>query len=203
VSLSSNQMDLLRALAAHGSLPRGDADGRSLRALVARGLARVTGSSVQPTAAAEAALNAANGAAPAGAQPAPGRARLSEAQEDVLRSMVRRSTPTLADHVDGRVLRALVGRGLVRIEGDWASATERAATHLQAQDRTERKLRHRRAATSTEAVRAEVVLRAVEQLEAATPPESVLMLRGHPAYADDLLAGLRRYARTLQRRGPE
>ncbi|MDB4952216.1 MAG: hypothetical protein JWM27_4865 [Gemmatimonadetes bacterium] len=203
MSLSSNQLDLLRALATRGPLPREEADGRSLRALVSRGLAQVTGSSVRATPAGEAALGGGGGEARNRAAADPGRARLSEAQEDVLRSMVRQTAPLLADHVDGRVLRALVGRGLARVDGDWASATDSAAAHLRAWDRAERKLRHRRAATSPEAVRAEVVLRAVEQLEAATPPESVVLLAGHPAYADDLLAGLRRYARALGRRGQE
>jgi hypothetical protein len=203
VSLSSNQLDLLRTLATRGSLPREEADGRSLRALVSRGLARVAGSSIRTTSAGDAVLKSAGGQAPDQAGADPGRARLSDAQEEVLRSMIRQTAPILADHVDGRVLRALVGRGLVRVDGGWASATEAAAAHLQAWDRAERKLRHRRAARSPEAVRAEVVLRAVEQLEAATPPESVVLLAGHPAYADDLLAGLRRHARALERRGQE
>jgi hypothetical protein len=203
VALTEKQIDLLRTVAAAGALPRHQADGRSLRALVSRGLARVTGDSVRATPAGAAALGATSGGAQADAGADPGPSRLSDAQEDVLRSMIRQAAPVLADHIDGRVLRALVARALVRIDGGWASATDAASVHLAAQDAAERRQRRRRAAGSPEAVRAEVVFRAVEQLEAATPLDAVVWIAGHPAYADDLLTGLRRYARALSRRGQE
>lgn len=43
----------------------------------------------------------------------------------------------------------------------------------------------------------ESILRAVEQLEQALPRDAELMIQGHPAYADDLLAGLRWLVREM------
>ena len=47
--------------------------------------------------------------------------------------------------------------------------------------------------------RAEAIIRAVEALELALPRDAELMVGDIPAYADDVVAGLRGYARQLAR----
>jgi glutathione S-transferase len=99
--------------------------------------------------------------------------------------------------VDGRVVRALLARGLIRRRDGWIAPTEEATVHLAAHDRQGREARARRAAQSPQNARAEAVLRAVEELEKAVPSDAEVIVGDQPAYADDVLAGLRRFAREL------
>jgi hypothetical protein len=50
--------------------------------------------------------------------------------------------------------------------------------------------------------RAEVLHRHLDGLEGVLPPEIELMVGDIPCAADDILAALRAYARTLERRAP-
>ena len=127
-------------------------------------------------------------------------AGLNETQVDLLRHLYRQTGPVLSDHVDGRVIRALRSRGLVEEKGGWLGLTADGRSEFE-------KLRRRRVAThhSTDAnpreARADAIFRAVEALELALPRDVEVMVGDMPAYADDIVQGLREYARRLGR-GP-
>jgi glutathione S-transferase len=127
---------------------------------------------------------------------------LSRAQEDCLRYLLRQTSPVPEEHVDGRVLRALLARRLIVLSGGSVRTAEDAAVHLSSHARRDRENRTRRAGQSAQSARAEAVLRAVDQLEAALPLDAELLVGAHPAYADDVLAGLRRFAREMETRSP-
>ena len=67
------------------------------------------------------------------------------------------------------------------------------------------KVRRRRVASphagvsNSRASRAEAIIRAVEALELALPRDAEVMVGDMPAYADDVVQGLRGYARQLAR----
>jgi len=122
-------------------------------------------------------------------------ARLSRAQEDLLRYLVRQNGRVPVDHLDGRPLRVLVDRGLVRQQGGWATYTEEGRIHLEVHAARERDTRLRRAAAGESSARAEAVLRAADELEQAMPRGAELMVAGVPVYGDDVVAGIRRFAR--------
>lgn len=127
----------------------------------------------------------------------PSHAKLSAPQEEFLRELLRQHGPVLEERADGRVLRALQAQGLVVVTAGWISATDRAAAHLVSHSRRSEVVRRRRASRSPQSARAEAVLRAVEQLEAAVPRGAELLLGEQPAYADDVFRGLRRLAREM------
>jgi DNA-binding MarR family transcriptional regulator len=123
---------------------------------------------------------------------------LNEKQVDLLRHLYRQTGPVLCDNLDGRVVRALRSRGLVQEKGDWLSLTDAGKAEFE-------KLRRRRV-TSPHAelgnprqARAEAIIRAVEALELALPRDAELMVGDMPAYADDVVQGLRGFARQLAR----
>ena len=122
--------------------------------------------------------------------------RLSEQQEETLRYLLRQTAPVPAAHVDGRVLRALRTRGLVEESGGWVSPSEGGRAYFERHVARERKRRESREHHGGSA-RAEAVLRAVEQLESVIPRNAELLVGDIPAYADDVLVGLRRYARQM------
>lgn len=191
------QADLLRFICDRRAVPRDQLDGRVLRPLLSQGwvtehagLVRATG-----TGKVLAARPADNQPRSAGSTPTPG--KLSRAQEEFLRYLLRQTSPVPEDHVDGRVLRGLLARGLVLSSGGWVSPTDDAAAQLSSHARRDQRLRTRRAGRSPQSARAEAVFRAVDQLEAALPLDAELLVGQQPAYADDVLAGLRRFARGL------
>jgi hypothetical protein len=195
---NARQADLLRFVCERGAVPRDQLDGRVLRPLLTQGWVTEHAHLVRPTGAGQAvaARMTGGGVAEREAAPAPA-GRLSPAQEEFLRYLLRQTSPVLEDHVDGRVMRALLARGLVRRSAGWVSPTEAAAAELSSHARHDRKARIRRAAQSPQSARAEAVLRAVEQLETALPRDAEVLVAGQPAYADDLLAALRRFAREM------
>lgn len=194
---NTRQIDLLRFICDRGTVPRDQIDGRVLRPLLSQGwvtehagLVRATG-----TGQALAARPADNRSRSAGGTSTPG--KLSRAQEEFLRYLLRQTSPVPVDHVDGRVLRALLARRLVLSSGGWVSPTDDAAAQLSSHARRDQRLRTRRAGRSPQSARAEAVFRAVDQLEAALPLDAELLVGEQPAYADDVVAGLRRFARKL------
>jgi hypothetical protein len=98
------------------------------------------------------------------------------------------------------VVRALKSRGLLEEKGDWISVSPSGRVEFE-------KVRRRRVANphamngagSSRSARAEAIIRAVEALELALPRDAELMVGDIPAYADDVVAGLRGYARQLAR----
>ena len=123
---------------------------------------------------------------------------LNDKQVDLLRSLYRQTGPVLVDNLDGRVVRALRSRGLVQTKGEWLSLTDAGKTEFE-------KLRRRRVVSphsevaSPRHARAEAIIRAVEALELALPRDAELMVGDMPAYADDVVQGLRGFARQLVR----
>lgn len=124
---------------------------------------------------------------------------LNDKQIDLLRHLYRQTGPALGDHLDGRVVRALRSRGLVAETRDgWVSLTDAGREAFE-------KLRRRRVASpmvesgTPRQARAEAIIRAVEALELALPRNAEVMVGDMPAYADDVVAGLRGYARQLAR----
>jgi hypothetical protein len=95
------------------------------------------------------------------------------------------------------VVRALSSRGLVDSAHGWVTFTSTAEPYLRKHAHKERKRGLRRAAGSPRSARGEAILRIVEQLEHAIPRDAELMLGSHPAYADDLLAALRKLGREM------
>lgn len=194
---NARQADLLRVICDRGAIPRDQLDGRVLRPLLSQGWATEHAGFVRATGIGQAlaARPADDPARSAGGTPSQG--RLSRAQEDFLRYLLRQTSPVLEDHVDGRVLRALLTRRLVTSSGGWVSPTDDAVAQLSSHARRDQRTRTRRAERSPQSARAEAVLRAVDQLEAALPLDAELLVGEQPAYADDVLAGLRRFAREM------
>jgi hypothetical protein len=122
---------------------------------------------------------------------------LNEKQVDLLRHLYRQTGPVLCDHLDGRVVRALRSRGLVEEKAGWLTLTGDGRIEFE-------KLRRRRVAGHVEAgnprhARAEAIIRAIEALELALPRDAEVMVGDMPAYADDVVEGLRGLARQLTR----
>jgi len=201
--LKPHHLDLLRYIVSRlGPVPLSELDRRQLRPLKANGLLAEYGQSVLPTsegrrlAADEEAVREAVPPSTAAAGP-----MLSEAQESMLRLLLRSPEPMLADHLDGRVLRALDSRGLIRIERGWVTPSPAGAGYFDQHVRKTRALRTRRASSATGGgARAQALLRAVEQLESALPRGAEVTVAGMPAYADDVFAGLRRLAAQMESR---
>jgi type II secretory pathway predicted ATPase ExeA len=123
---------------------------------------------------------------------------LNEKQTDLLRYLSRQTGPVPADHLDGRVVRALKSRQLIDERNGWVSVS------VQGRDEFETKIRRRRAfsplssESGTRNARAESIKRAIDALELALPRDAELMVGEMPAYADDVMEGLRRFARRLE-----
>jgi hypothetical protein len=127
--------------------------------------------------------------------------RLSEPQEDALRELCRQGRPVLAEAFDGRVLRALKVRGFAEESDGWVTATAAGREHF---DRHVRRRRRGQADPDfgVRNGRAEVIQRHIEGLELTIPAHTEVMVGDMPASVDDVLAGLRRYARMLERSAP-
>ena len=193
--LKSHQADLLRTICGAGAMPAAQLDGRVLRPLLAHGLIVEAHGIVRPTPAGRALAERSDDEITA--VPAPLPSRLSESQEEVLRYLLRQTGPVPEDHVDGRVMRALETRGLVESARGWVRPTDAAEPYLRQHTHKDRQRGHRRAASSPRSARGETILRIVEELERAIPLNAELKIGGHPAYADDLLAALRKLGREM------
>ena len=120
---------------------------------------------------------------------------LNQKQADLLRLVCRERHPISSDELDGRTLRALLSRGFVRVRGQKVSATDEGRQYLDSAAAP--RLRRRKRATHPADARSIAILRAVEQLEAAIPPEAEVRVGPIQAAADDVLSGLRKHAVTL------
>lgn len=121
---------------------------------------------------------------------------LNDKQLDLLRHLYRQTGPALVDHLDGRVVRALRSRGMVVEKGGWLSLTDAGRSEFEKVRRRRVTNPHAEGGTPRQA-RAEAIIRAVEALELALPRGSEVMVGDMPAYSDDVLAGLRGFARRL------
>lgn len=118
-------------------------------------------------------------------------------QLDLLRQLCRQREPCLVDHLDGRVVRALENRGFVRTHGGWASATDEGRAELRKQQDSPVRPKRRRTGKGGATGRVEMILRAVSQLEHLIPGHLEIDLGRFPAYADDVFASLRTFARDM------
>lgn len=124
---------------------------------------------------------------------------LNEKQVDLLRYLYRQTGPVLADHLDGRVVRALRSRDLVEEKNGWVSLSGSGRETFEKARRRRVASPHTAESGSPRRARAEAIIRAVEALELALPRDAELMVGDMPAYADDVVQGLRGYARQLAR----
>lgn len=128
---------------------------------------------------------------------------LNTHQADQLRYLCRQSGPVLLDHLDGRIIRALENRGLVEVRGGWVSPTPAGrALRDQPQRAPARRAGRRSAPVNASGARALSILKAVDELERAIPIDAEIDLPEFRTYADDILTGLRQYARQMERGRP-
>jgi hypothetical protein len=199
MNLQPHHFELLRAVCARGSIPTHEIDGRGLRPLLRLELVVAVNGSIRVTPGGQAvARQDSPRVAPRNARQLPAAGGLSDAQEEVLRYLLRQTGPVPADHVDGRVSRALQARGLIQEVRGWVSPTDAAEPYLRSHTRKDRERSVRRAGNSARGARGEAILRAVEELEQALPRGAELMIAELPAYGDDVVAGLRRLAREME-----
>lgn len=192
-SLKPHQMDLLRVLVLRGSPVAAESlDRRNLRPLKAQELVTEANGIVRVTEAGYACVRRTPTDEPD--RTATRNGRLSEQQEEVLRYLLRQTGPVPEEHLDGRVLRALRVQRLVSESAGWVSATEEARSRLARHVDRERVSRRRRGDSAASA-RADAIHRAVEELDAALPRDAEIMIGDMPAYADDVVSALRRFAR--------
>lgn len=191
--LKQHHIDLLQRLVEEGGISTDQLDGRILRPLRSLGLVEVSaGSAVVTRTGREQVSPRENGSAAAKIS------KLSHAQEDLLRMLVRqRGIP--AEDADARTVRALESRGLVRNDEDRLVATARGVEILNNSDpQTHTRRRGRR---PRQDARAEAIMRAVDQLEQAIPPGSEVLVGPIMAYAEDVLSGFRTFARRRMKNG--
>lgn len=195
-ALKPHQEQLLRELLAAGKPVAADeVDGRVLRPLRTLKLVVIRNGHVVPTAAARVLLRVAPGESPI--EDEDDSSTLSGAQQDLIWSLARRNAPALADHLDGRVTRPLLERGLLAERGGWVQVTDAGREWL-----AESRVARRRAAANPRTRgegRAGMIWRALELLEDAVPSAAELHLAGGIAYGDDVLLALRRAAREMKR----
>ena len=198
MSLKPHHVDILRSILERGAIPLSEFDGRVLRPLLRLDLVVETNGAIRVTADGRAAAQEDNpGVAAERPRQPPGIDRLSERQEEVLRHVLRQTGPVLADHLDGRVLRALSSRGLVEESRGWVRPTDSADAYLQSHTRKDRERSRRRSASSPTNARGEAILRAVDELERALPRGAEFMIATFPVYGDDVVSALRKLAREM------
>lgn len=194
--LKAHHLALLGEVIREGRVPCVQLDGRILRPLKSDSLIVERSGYVSATPAGEALHRAGkperHPATASNGTPA----RLSPSQEQALRLICRQSDSVLADRLDGRVLKALKVRGLVDERDGWVSPTVSGRAHF---DVVRRRRRKEPGFTSEpRSVRAEIILRHVEGLERAIRGDEESKVGDVPAFADDVLEGLRQYARRLE-----
>ena len=122
---------------------------------------------------------------------------LSPKQSNLLRDLSHRTSPVPEDHLDGRVVRALESRNFVERQDGWVSVTEAGRAHFQTHVRRRRRARAHAAEQDPRGSRADAIRRAVEILELAVPMSSKMRVGEVTAVAEDLIEGLRGFARQV------
>jgi hypothetical protein len=188
--LKPHHYELLQRINTAGELPTEQVDGRIIRPLRASGFVRVYEDRVRVTAAGKEALSAARPGTVTSREPG----KLSGAQEDLLRLILRNGSINPED-ADLRTARALRSRGLVYETDGMLKATPTGIAHLESlrpQDAPRRRGRrpHRHP-------RAEAILKAVAQLEHAIPPGAEVLVGPIMCAAEDVTSGFRALAREL------
>jgi hypothetical protein len=206
--LSTEEISLLRDLAQRGS-PTSEArlDGDALRTLAMRryvkrlsGFAVITpdgrraltsvDQGIAPTpAAVPARISHPSEAAPAVEPDAPaenGEVMLNSTQEDMLRQLALAESPVPFDDLDGRVVRALEGRGLVRREDGRVVLTDSGREFYQSRVRRRRRARAGGWATTSQPVQPAEEPADIENRAAQSLREAVDILRHAIGGADPI-----------------
>jgi hypothetical protein len=126
--------------------------------------------------------------------------RLNDKQADLLRFLERQSAPVPVTDLDGRVVRALRSRACIRESGGMVEVTDEGRAALTAAPPVRRRGRRPAAEKSAGHGRAQAIRRALDALERALPRDAEVAVGPIFAYADDVVQGFRRYARSLERR---
>jgi hypothetical protein len=122
---------------------------------------------------------------------------LSDKQSDLLRDLSHRTEPVPEDHLDGRVVRALESRRFVERQDGRVVLTDAGRDHFQSHVRRRRRGRTPGAEASPRSARAEALKRAIEILELAVPGDHPMRVGDLDATGDELMEGLRHFARQL------
>lgn len=132
------------------------------------------------------------------------RAPLNPRQADLLRTLVLADAPVPADTLDGRVLRALQGRGLVEVVDRGAIVTEPGKSYFDARVRRRRRV-GARPDESTEGTareqRAEAIRRAARILEQVLPVDVRVEVGCYSGTAAQVVEGFRALADVVARGG--
>lgn len=192
-NFKSQHYDLLRKILTASELHLEEIDGRVLRTLRSSGLVRVKGQLVKVTAAGKDALAAA--AQDSGVHKKVG--KLTAPQEDLLR-LIAREGSVAAEEVDLRTVRALRARGLIQESKGALSSTPAGAAYLEAP--TGADARRRRGRPPQRHPRAEMILKAVEELENALPRDAEVLVGTIMCAADDVTTAFRSLARKIKKK---
>ena len=183
--LKPRQEDLLQEIVRSGGVPVNQTDGRVLRPLRSAGFVHISGTRVEST-------PAGLGRARQSPRHPPAQSRLTERQEELLRLLLR-TGPVPSEGLDGRVVRALLARGLATLRDDLVTATSAGQSYFDEQRPTV----GRRGRKRTENPRAAAIRRATRELESVLPPGAEVLVGNIMAAADDLVDAFRRHAEKL------
>ncbi|HEX6037713.1 hypothetical protein [Longimicrobium sp.] len=133
--------------------------------------------------------------------------RVNNTQEDMLRQLALAEAPVPFDDLDGRVVRALEGRGLVRKADGLVELTDAGRTFYDTKVRRRRRARTSWAKTATipvegvedRAARAALIREAVDALQRAVSDADELEIGDLPAPARDAFSGLLELADRIER----
>jgi len=133
--------------------------------------------------------------------------RVNNMQEDMLRQLAQAEHPVPFDDLDGRVVRALEGRGLVRRADGIVQLTDAGRTFYETRVRRRRRARSGwvksapapAEGTEDRAVRARSIREAVDALQRAIGSADELEIGDLIASADDAFAGLLDLADRIER----
>lgn len=121
--------------------------------------------------------------------------RINDKQREALRFILSKE-PVGCELVDGRTGKALLARGLIRLHRHMLSATELGRQVLVAEPAPRRR---RKAKNPARVARASAILTATDRLAAAIPHGAEVAVGSIFAGADDVVEGLRRYAKRLRK----
>jgi|GEM_PF-3184527 len=125
---------------------------------------------------------------------------LSDKQSDLLRDLSLRADPVPEDTLDGRVVRALESRHFVERRDGMVLLTEEGRDHFRSHVRRRRRARTHGAEPDPRGARTDAIQRAIEILELAVPPDTEMHVGDIRARAEELIDGLRRFARQIEER---
>lgn len=126
---------------------------------------------------------------------------LNEKQADLLRFLNRQTGPVSSTDLDGRVVRALKSRDCIKeVRSGWIEVTEEGRAALESKPARRRRGRRPNVEKTAGHARAQAIRRALEALELALPKDAEVAVGNIFAYADDVVDGFRKYARSLEKK---